>query len=307
MKSIANKSLLVAALIVVTLGGCAPSRPSDAPSPLNTPADMWAELENAKGEVRRLNAKVEELSLQVQDNKKDPELESRVARLEGQVNRIASQLAIDIGDGSPAGTAAAAQPSAQALFTANQGQPGYGQQQPPAAQPGYAPQAQPQAGYAAPDAGGNVGSEDQAAAYPAAQEPAQAAPVAAAAPRQQNPADAVYAKGLASFNSRQYQQALGIFQEFSRNFKTSTLMPNALFWIGECYFQLGDFANAALAYQEVIEKYPKSSKHPDALFKRGVAFAKLGNPGAAKLSFKEVIEKYPNSAFANRAKAMMPK
>jgi len=84
-------------------------------------------------------------------------------------------------------------------------------------------------------------------------------------------------------------------------------MANALFWTGECYFQLGDFANAALSYQEVIEKYPKSAKHADALFKRGVAFSKLGNAGAAKLSFKEVIDKYPDSAFAARAKAMMPK
>jgi len=109
------------------------------------------------------------------------------------------------------------------------------------------------------------------------------------------------------FNARQYQQSLGTFQEFTRNFKTSPLMANALFWTGESYFQLGDFANAALSYQEVIEKYPKSVKHPDALFKRGAAFLKLGNTGAAKLSFKEVIEKYPNSAFAARAKSMMPK
>ena len=57
----------------------------------------------------------------------------------------------------------------------------------------------------------------------------------------------------------------------------------------------------------MIEKYPKSAKHADALFKRGVAFSKLGNAGAAKLSFKEVIDKYPDSAFAARAKTMMPK
>jgi tol-pal system protein YbgF len=336
--------VLAAALLAAVLGGCAPQpRRSDAPAPLNTPADMWAELENAKGEVRRLNAKVEELTLQVQANQKDPEMAGRVARLEGNVNRMASQLAIDVGGGGAApqadgGGAPPAAPQPQAGYAqpqAGYGQPqaGYAQQQPGygQAQPGYA---QPQAGYAQPQTGygqgpgpaaatGSADDEDvqippyrpqggyaapTAPVQPAPAPQAPAAPAAAApAAEPQNPADAVYAKGLASFNAKQYQQALGIFQEFARNFKTSPLMPNALFWTGECYFQLGDFANAALSYQEVVEKYPKSAKHADALFKRGVAFQKLGNAGAAKLSFKEVIDKYPDSAFAARAKTMMPK
>lgn len=94
--------ILAAALVAVVLGGCAPAKRSDVPAPLNTPADMWAELENTKGEVRRLNAKVEELTLQVQANQKDPEMAGRVARLEGNVNRLASQLAIDVGGGGAA-------------------------------------------------------------------------------------------------------------------------------------------------------------------------------------------------------------
>ncbi len=334
MKTLSKqKPILAAALLAAVLGGCAPQpRHSDAPAPLNTPADMWAELENAKGEVRRLNAKVEELTLQVQANKKDPELAGRVARLEGNVNRMASQLAIDLGGGAGGAAepgAGAVQPAApQAGYAAPQtgyaqpqaqagyGQGGYGQPQAGygQAQGGYG---QAQGGYGAAATPGGAGADDEEVqippytppAAPAQTPPPAAAPAPAAPPavEPQNPADAVYAKGLASFNAKQYQQALGIFQEFARNFKTSPLMPNALFWTGECYFQLGDFANAALAYQEVVEKYPKSAKHADALFKRGVAFQKLGNAGAAKLSFKEVIEKYPDSAFAARAKTMMPK
>lgn len=351
-----NTAIVAAALTAAILGGCAPARRSDTPAPLNTPADMWAELENTKGEVRRLNAKVEDLSQQVQANKNDPELAGRVARLEGDVNRMASQLAIDLGpraSGAQAQTAAPAaqpQPSAQPQtgYTQSQAggyaqpqqgytppqQQGYAQQQtgyeqqtgsaqPQAGQTGYAGSAQSQSGYANSVATpGGAGPDEpeippyvppgQAAGQTAGQAaaPAPPAPSGTIAPpvvTQQSPAEAVYAKGLSSFNARQYQQALGIFQEFTRNFKTSGLMPNALFWIGECYYQLGDFANAALSYQEVIEKYPKSAKHPDALFKRGVAFMKLGNTGAAKLSFKEVIDKYPDSAYASRAKSMMPK
>lgn len=335
MKTRSRKtSILAAALTTALIGGCAPA--PKTPAPLNTPADMWAEMENTKGELRRINAKVEELSQQVQANKNDPELAGRVARLEGNVNRMASQLAIDLGNQGGAQAAAPQAPAGQAQGGYGQPQQGYGQpqagyaqQQAPAgqAQGGYGQTqggyGQPQQGYAGSQAtpgGAGPDDEPEVPPYNPTGYGAQAAPAQPAAPAAQpvaqpaaqpstaqNPADAVYAKGLASFNARQYQEALGIFQEFSRNFKTSPLMPNALFWMGECYFQLGDFANAALSYQEVIEKYPKSAKHADALFKRGVAFSKLGNAGAAKLSFKEVIDKYPDSAFAARAKTMMPK
>ena len=318
------RPLAAASLSVVLLGACGPSPRNDAPAPLNTQADMWAELENTKGELRRLNAKVEDLSQQVQQNKNDPELSNKVTRLDGQVHRMASQLSIDLGDNAGAQAGAAQQPQ-QPGYPAAQPQPGYPQPQ----QPGYGPAAGAdddasgaQAGYQQP-AYQQPDYQQQQPAQPAYQAPAPAAVAAGAAAgaatgaavgtaaaqgaETQSTADALYAKGLASFNARQYQQALGIFQEFTRNFKKSALMPNALFWTGECYFQLGDFANAALSYQEIIEKYPKSPKHPDALFKRGAAFLKLGNTGAAKLSFKEVIDKYPTSAFAARAKSMMPK
>ena len=326
-----NTSILAVALAATLIGGCAPA--PKTPAPLNTPADMWAELENTKGELRRLNSKVEELSQQVQANKNDPELPGRVARLEGNVNRMASQLAIDLGNQGGAQAAAPQAPAGQAQGGYGQGQGGYGQTQQGYAQPqagsaqqqqggygqaqgGYGQAQQGYAGSQAAPGGAGPDDEQEVPPYNPTGYGAQAAPAQPAAPAAQpaaqpstaqNPADAVYAKGLASFNARQYQEALGIFQEFSRNFKTSPLMANALFWMGECYFQLGDFANAALSYQEVIEKYPKSAKHADALFKRGVAFSKLGNAGAAKLSFKEVIDKYPDSAFAARAKTMMPK
>ena len=309
----ANSKLLAATLLAVLIGGCAPApKRSDAPAPLNTPADMWAELENTKGEVRRLNAKVEELSLQVQQNKQDPEMAGRVARLEGNVGRIASQLAIDVDAGGASGASRPAQPQPGYAQAPGQAQPGYGQlpQAGYGQQQGYGTAPMAAAGGAMAEEEDSGPTANPAPAMMAPQAPTPP-PVAAggAAPAidSQNPADAVYAKGLSSFNAKQYQQALGIFQEFTRNFKTSQLMPNALFWTGECYFQLGDFANAALSYQEVIEKYPKSPKHADALFKRGVAFTKLGNAGAAKLSFKEVIDKYPDSAFAARAKTIMPK
>ncbi len=302
-----------AVILVLSLGACAGKKADPAkPAPLDTPADLWAEVQNLKSEMRRLNAQVEELNVQAKsrESASGAELTGRVARLESQVTQMASQLAVDI-EGAPPAAGSAPTASGPAAMAGAPAVP-------------YAAQTAGAAGYAAPGTPsygleqGDEAYEDvpaQAvrpapgvAAAPYAQAPAQApaAGVPVLSPPR-DPADALYTNALQAFNNRQYREALSMWSEFTKNFAKNPLVPNTYFWMGECNFQLGDFANAVLSYQEVIDKYPKSTKYPDALFKRGAAFLKLGNKNAAKLSFQEVITKFPNSPFAQRAKSMMPK
>ncbi|MDQ7833282.1 MAG: tol-pal system protein YbgF [Desulfovibrionaceae bacterium] len=324
-------ALLVAATLAA-LGACAPKKTDPAaPAPLDTPADMWAEMETLKAEMRGLNAKVEELSYQAKSREaaSGAEISGRVARLESQVSQMASQLAIDI-EGAPVAPAAAG--GAPAVYTAQTGYPP--QAAPHVAQPG-APSYGTEQGDDA-DVGpvhGGFGQTPPYAQVPVApypQAPAQTSPYAQApaspfAPAVQppatttvqsgapalappkDPADALYTQALQAFNAKQYREALSMWTEFTKNFSKSPLVPNTYFWIGECNYQTGDFANAVLSYQEVIDKFPKSNKFPDALFKRGAAFLKLNNKQAAKISFQELITKFPNSPLAQRAKTMMPK
>lgn len=303
---------LAALLACATLWSCASKKSEPAPSPLDTPADMWAELQNLKSEMRALNAKVEELGYQAksQQSASGAEVSGRIARLEGQVNQMASQLAIDI-EGAPASahaptaSGAAAMSGAPALpYNAQiatpygHTSPAYGSDQDDGYDSGPA-----QSGY------GQVPvapyPQPPAQTSPFAQAPAQAAPPVVSPPK--DPADALYTQALQSFNAKQYREALSMWTEFTKNFSKSPLVPNTYFWIGECNYQIGDYANAVLSYQEVIDKYPKSNKYPDALFKRGASFVKLNNKQAAKISFQELITKFPNSPLAQRAKTMMPK
>lgn len=302
---------IAALTLFLSLGACAGKKPDPAqPAPLDTPADLWAEVQNLKSEMRRLNAQVEELSVQAKSRESaaGAELTGRVARLESQVTQMASQLAVDI-EGAPPVAATTPTASGPAAMT---GAPAL----PYSAQTAPTPPAQ---GYAAPGTtsyGVEQGDEDYedtpsrtarsvaAAPYAQAQVPVAGAPVLSPP---KDPADALYTNALQAFNNRQYREALSMWSEFTKNFGKNPLVPNTYFWMGECNFQLGDFANAVLSYQEVIDKYPKSTKYPDALFKRGAAFLKLGNKNAAKLSFQEVITKFPTSPFAQRAKSMMPK
>lgn len=121
----------------------------------------------------------------------------------------------------------------------------------------------------------------------------------------QDPAQALYDQALAEFNKRNYENAQAIWAEFVKTFKGHPLAPNAFFWQGECYYQLGDYARAILAYQEVITNYPNSIKYKTALLKQGVSFYKMDKKTAGQLVLQNVVKQFPDSAEAKRAQEFL--
>jgi tol-pal system protein YbgF len=115
----------------------------------------------------------------------------------------------------------------------------------------------------------------------------------------------MYQKALENFYAMKYKQAQTMWAEFVKGFPKDPLVPNAVFWQGECFFQLQDYANAVLTYQTVIEEHSKSNKYKAALLKQGISFFKLKKDQAGKLVLEDLIKKYPDSAEAKRAQAYL--
>jgi tol-pal system protein YbgF len=124
------------------------------------------------------------------------------------------------------------------------------------------------------------------------------------APRQDS-AEALYKKALNSFYAKEYGLALSLWEEFVTTFKKDTLVPNALFWQGECHYQMHDYARAILAYQKVIENYKKSNKYRPAMLKQGISFFKMDKKKPGRLVLQDLIDKHPQSAEARRAKTFL--
>jgi tol-pal system protein YbgF len=120
-----------------------------------------------------------------------------------------------------------------------------------------------------------------------------------------NSAQELYRKALESFYARKYDLAQSLWDEFIRTFPKDKLVPNAYFWQGECFYQMGDYARAVLAYQEVISKFSKSNKLRPSMLKQGMAFYKLGKKKAGQLVLKELIKKFPHTIEARRAKGFL--
>lgn len=130
-----------------------------------------------------------------------------------------------------------------------------------------------------------------------APEPEKAEPV--------DPAQALYDKGLSAFKQSKYKDSIRDMAEFTKTFPKHKLVPNAIFWEGECYYQLKDYANAALKYQVVIAKHSKSNKYRSALLKQGLCLIKLGKTKSGRYILEDLIKKAPESAEGKRAKTII--
>lgn len=139
-------------------------------------------------------------------------------------------------------------------------------------------------------------------APPAANRPAEASP---ARPAIADTAQALYDSGMASFNSRNYQQALKAFTDFTATYPQHKLVSNAWFWQGESNFQMKNYAAAALAYEKVISGYPNSNKAPAAYLKQGMSFLQLDRKDAARERLNQLIQKFPKAPEATRARQVL--
>lgn len=99
-----------------------------------------------------------------------------------------------------------------------------------------------------------------------------------------------------------YELAITGFERFLKDFPTTSLAPNAHYWIGESYYSLKDYPKASQAFDVVIHEYPRSEKVAPALFKLGLAAAESGDPLRARSYLKRVIEEFAASNEAKLAK-----
>lgn len=114
-----------------------------------------------------------------------------------------------------------------------------------------------------------------------------------------------YNQAYKDYMSGNYDQAIEGFYSYLRQLPTGNLAPNALYWIGECYYSKGDYTKSVTVFESVTIDYPKSDKVAGALLKMGYGYEKLRNNDMARLYFKKVAEQFPYSPEAATAKVRL--
>lgn len=104
-----------------------------------------------------------------------------------------------------------------------------------------------------------------------------------------------YKEAFDLFQKKMYQDAIKKFSDFIASYSSTPLIPNAYYWLGECYMGIKDYEMAILNFNEVIKKYPKSEKAPRALLSQADAFFYLKEKDNAIIALKKIKELYPKS------------
>lgn len=101
---------------------------------------------------------------------------------------------------------------------------------------------------------------------------------------------------------RDYQLAVDGFRVFlanhagSREPEAQRLLPEANYWMGEAYFQLKQYRDAAETFLTISTDFPNAVKAPDSLLRLGQSLASLGEKETACAALGHVSAKYPRAS-----------
>lgn len=105
----------------------------------------------------------------------------------------------------------------------------------------------------------------------------------------------LYKDSLSAYRAGNYHSALVGFQAFLKSKPKRDYVDNALYWIGECYYGLGQLDDAIVHFERVLAEEPNGNKVPDAMLKMSLAFEKKGSPEQAKKVLEELVGQYPDT------------
>ncbi len=91
------------------------------------------------------------------------------------------------------------------------------------------------------------------------------------------------------------KEAAEIFQMFLKEFPSSPVVPQALFWLGQERLGQNDFAASAALFEKLLRDYPQSDLADDALFCSALGLARSGRHEESNAMFQKLLAQYPLS------------
>ena len=116
----------------------------------------------------------------------------------------------------------------------------------------------------------------------------------------------IYNQGMTAIIKKNHEQAIQVFENFTKRFPNDLDSDNAFYWIGRSQLKLNQLEKAELAFRKVLTLYehrPTSQgyKTPDSIYMLGRINQQKKIKQKALYYYKEVINRFPGSAAAKNA------
>ena len=115
-----------------------------------------------------------------------------------------------------------------------------------------------------------------------------------------------YQEARQDYLNRHYREAIQKFEALLDIDTQNSLSDNCQYWIGECYYGLGNYQQAIIAFEKVFS-FPQSNKDDAAQLKLGLCYMRLNDKKRAKAELQKLIDNYPTSEFVSIAKRLITK
>jgi tol-pal system protein YbgF len=118
---------------------------------------------------------------------------------------------------------------------------------------------------------------------------------------------AAYNSAFDRLKGGDYPAAIHQFQDFLRNYPSSSLADNAEYWLGKSYYVTHDYDDATAALKAVGERWPQSRKVPDAMLDLGLMQIEQKRPADARATLGQLVQRYPGTDAAKIANDRLQK
>ena len=119
--------------------------------------------------------------------------------------------------------------------------------------------------------------------------------------------DTLYKSGLSYYEGGQYPLAVASFQDYLKYYGDTDLASNAQFYVGDCYYAQGNYAQAIQEYDKCLERYPGGNKQAAAQLKKGYALLELNQKEAGIRELRAVVRRFADSHEAGLARQRLKK
>lgn len=117
----------------------------------------------------------------------------------------------------------------------------------------------------------------------------------------------MYSQAMAQYRAGRYGAAAAAFKRFVGRHARHAYADNALYWLGECFYDQKDYRLALGMFRRVVEEHPHGNKTPDALLKMGYCYLKLQEKKNARSVLAQVVEIFPKTNSARLASDALAK